>query len=384
MKTRQPHQIRILFVFAWLVVGGEETEVRILARTLDPKTYRIDVVACFRKPGMPEQTHRQLEMLGIDVDRTPYDLSFEDTVDYLARKIPTYDIVISCQNVADVYPALERLHWRPPLVEHGGLVSEALAGPKHFTSRYVGVCRAIRDAAASKMPGREHHAIEIPSMVDLEEFRCDGERAAVRAALGLADNAILVGWVGRLDAKKRVEDFLAAAAIVRSRLPGVRFVVVGGPDAFMPEYAVALNSRADALGLSDCLAFLGDRDDIPALLSAMDIFVWLSRGEGMPHVVAEAGAAALPVVATADSGSTQQIEHGVSGLFVPHESPDRVAAAIERLACDPDLRDRLGKALRRRVENTYSADVVVPQWQSLFDAVLCPLQQTASHRRDRN
>lgn len=368
MTTRQPHRMRILFVFAWLVVGGEETEVRILARTLDPKRYRIDVVACFRKPGMPEQTHRQLEALGIDVDRTPYDLSFEDTVDYLARKIPTYDIVISCQDVADIYPALERLHWRPPLIEHGGLVSEALAGPKHFTSRYVGVCRAIRDAAASKMPGREHHAIEIPSMVDLEEFGC-GERAAIRASLALHDNAILVGWVGRLDAKKRVEDFLAAAAIVRSRSPDVWFVVVGGPDAFMPDYAEALKSQADALGLSDCLVFLGDRDDIPALLSAMDIFVWLSRGEGMPHVIAEAGAAALPVVATADSGSMQQIENGVSGLFVQHESPDRVAAAIESLAGDPGLRDRLGKALRRTVEKTYSADVVVPQWRSLFDAV---------------
>jgi glycosyltransferase involved in cell wall biosynthesis len=369
MKPPQPHRIRILFVFAWLVVGGEETEVRILARTLDQRKYRIGVVACFRKAGMPEQTHRQLEMLGIEVDRTPYDLSFEDTVDYLAQKIPSYDIVISCQNVADIYPALEKLHWRPPLIEHGGLVSEALAGPKHFTSRYVGVCRAIRDAAASKMPGREHHAIEIPSMVDLEEFG-GGERAAIRASLALHDNTILVGWVGRLDAKKRVEDFLAAAAIVRSRLSNVRFIVVGGPDAFMPEYAEALKSQADALGISDCLAFLGDRDDIPALLSAMDIFVWLSRGEGMPHVIAEAGAAGLPVVATADSGSMQQIEHGVSGLFVPHETPCSVAAAIESLARDPDLRDRLGKSLHRTVENTYSADVVVPQWRSLFDAVL--------------
>ena len=84
-ETSKP--IRILFVFAWLVVGGEETEVRLLARTLDPRRYRLDVVACFRKPGMPDQTHRQLEALGVDVDRAPYDLSFEETVDYLAHKI---------------------------------------------------------------------------------------------------------------------------------------------------------------------------------------------------------------------------------------------------------------------------------------------------------
>ncbi|HUH49596.1 MAG TPA: glycosyl transferase family 1, partial [Mycoplana sp.] len=199
MINEHPRPVRILFVFAWLVVGGEETEVRLLARTLDPRRYRIDVVACFRKPGMPDQTHLQLEALGVDVDRVPYDLSFEETVDYLANKIPTYDVVVSCQNVADIYPALEKLHWRPPLIEHGGLVSEALAGPKHFTSRYVGVCRSIRDTAASRMPGREQDAVEIPSMVDLTEFTPgDRVRVRVRASLNLPHGGLLVGWVGRL------------------------------------------------------------------------------------------------------------------------------------------------------------------------------------------
>ncbi|MEQ1956287.1 glycosyltransferase family 4 protein [Mesorhizobium yinganensis] len=369
MTGETPEPVRILFVFAWLVVGGEETEVRLLARALDPRRYRIDVVACFRKTGMPDQTHRQLEALGVDVDCTPYDLSFEDTVDYLANKVPAYDVVVSCQNVADIYPALEKLYWRPPLIEHGGLVSEALAGPKHFTSRYVGVCRSIQDAAASRMPGRERHALEIPSMVDLSEF-APFDRVRMRASLGVSDDGLLVGWVGRLDAKKRVEDFVEAAALVHARLPLVRFVVIGGPDAFMPEYAETLRQLAVARGLSGALTFLGDRDDVPALLVAMDASVWLSRGEGMPHVIAEAGAAGLPVIATADNGSMQQIEHDVSGLFVPHESPADAAAAIERLAGDPMLRARLGRALCDKVQAIYAAEVVVPQWQTLFEDVL--------------
>src|SRR5918997_38820 len=165
-----PAPTRVLFVFAWLVVGGEETEVRLLAKHLDPRRFRIDVVACFRKPGMPEQTHAQLEALGVPVDRTPYDLTFEETVAYLAAKIPTYDLVVACQAVPDVYPALGRLSTRPPLIEHGGLVSEALAGPKHLTTRYVGVCDTIRAAAAARMPERPDHALAIPSMVDLAEF----------------------------------------------------------------------------------------------------------------------------------------------------------------------------------------------------------------------
>lgn len=369
MTARKSDKIRILFVFAWLVVGGEETEVRLLARTLDPKKYRIDVVACLHKPGMPEQTHNQLTALGIDVDTAPYNLSFEDTVDYLAGKLASYDVIVSCQNVADIYPALERLKWRPPLIEHGGLVLEALAGPKHFTSRYVGVCRSIRDAAAARMQGRETDAVEIPSMVDLADFR-DDRRAETRAALGIGDGTILVGWVGRLDAKKRVEDFIDAAALVCARRPDLRFVIVGGPDAFMPDYAEMLKVRAAQGGVATALMFLGDRCDVPALLQAMDIFVWLSRGEGMPHVISEAGAAGLPVIATADNGSMQQIDDGVSGVFVPHEAPHAVASAIERLADDRALRNRLGNALRRKVEASYSATVVTPQWEALFRTVL--------------
>ena len=363
--------LRILFVFAWLVVGGEETEVRLLARALDPARYRIDVVACFRKEGMPEQTHAQLEAIGVRVDRTPYHLSFDETVSYLAGLVPAYDIVVSCQNVADIYPALERLHLRPPLIEHGGLVSEALAGPKHFTTRYVGVCASIRDAAASRMPGREDDAIEIPSMVDLRAFD-PGTRGATRAALGIAEGSPLVGWVGRLDAKKRVEDYIEAAARVHRERPDVRFLVIGGPDAFMPDYAHRLHERARELGLDGVLTFLGDRADIPELLCALDIFVWLSRGEGMPHVIAEAGAAALPVIATADNGTLEQIEDGVSGLFVPHEAPDAVAAAILRLVGDPTLRRRLGDALRAKVAADYAVEAVVPQWERLFDAVRRP------------
>ena len=326
------------------------------------------MVGCFRKPGMPEQTHEQLRAAGVRVDTTPYGLDFEATVSYLASIIPGYDVVVSCQNVADIYPALERLHLRPPLIEHGGLVSEALAGPKHFTNRYVGVCETIRAAAAGRMPGREHHALAIPSMVDLSEFQRD-TRQATRAALGLASDRIVAGWVGRLDAKKRVEDFIDAAAIAARTCDALDFLVVGGPDAFMPQYADQLKQRAAAAGLSGPLRFTGDRADIPALLSAFDIFVWLSRGEGMPHVIAEAGAARLPVIATPDNGALEQIENGVSGLLVSHEDPSGVATAILGLAADGALRARLGAALRSKVEREYATDRVIPQWERLLTEV---------------
>jgi len=239
--------------------------VRLLARTLDRSRYRIEVIPCFRKEGMPDQSHDQLRALGVHVGTTAYGLNSDETVDYLRRNFCGADIVISSKDVANIYPALERLAVRPPLIEHGGLVSEALSGPKHFTTRYVGVCASIRAAAAGRIDPA--HAVEIPSMVDLSEFD-PAARGPLRAALGIADGQVLIGRVGRLESKKRVENFIPAAAVVAGQAPAARYVVVGGPDALMPEYAHDLHRLSENLGLGERLIFTSDRTDVPALISA--------------------------------------------------------------------------------------------------------------------
>jgi glycosyltransferase involved in cell wall biosynthesis len=360
---------RVLFVFAWLVVGGEETEVRLLAKHLDPARYRLDVVSCFQRPGMPEQTHEQLAALGITVDRTPYQLSFEDTVDYLTRRLPAYDLVVACQAVPDVYPALECCPNGPALIEHGGLVTEALTGPKHLTARYVGVCQAICDAAASRMLDRPHHALVIPSMVDLSEFH-PGDREAIRREWGVGDTTPVIGWVGRLDRKKRVEDVIQAFARIAPTWPEALLVIVGGPDAFMPEYVDELRGLARELNLAERVRFLGDRPDVPRLMAGFDALVWLSEGEGMPHVLIEAGAAGVPVVVTPDVGAVDMVADDATGLLVPHRDPAAVARGLNRLLANPELRRRLGLSLRRQVEQEWSAATVVPRWERLFDEVI--------------
>src|SRR5690606_35996179 len=82
------------------------------------------------------------------------------------HRLPAYDVVVACQNVADVYPALERLRWRPPLIEFGDKITDATAGPKHLTARYVATSAAVRDAAAPRMSNRVSDAIEVPPIGD--------------------------------------------------------------------------------------------------------------------------------------------------------------------------------------------------------------------------
>lgn len=372
-NVRIKQTVKILFVFAWLVVGGEETELRLLARCLNRDFYHLEALSTYRRPNMPDQTHRQLAELGVAVDTYCYGTGPEEHGPHIARRIreDKFDVVVACQGVRPVYAAYDLLCADggpvPPLIEHGGLVSEAFHNPKHHTSAYVGVCKTIRDAAATLMPDPQW-ALEIPSMVDLSEFH-PSDRADVRMEWKVAPEDVVIGWVGRLDPKKRVEDFIAACALVAPLRPHARFVIIGGPDAFQPHYADGLKQQAQEQGLADRLTFLGDRPDVPRLLFGLDIFVWLSQGEGMPHVVAEAGAAGLPVIATRDGGTPQQIEDGVSGFFVPHENPSAVAQAMLNLIDHPDERAQLGTALRAHVIRSYSAEAVVPQWEALFKAL---------------
>ena len=364
--------VRVLFVFDWLVVGGEETELRLLARNLDRRRFALAVAACFRNDRMTDLTANALRDLGIPLDTTCYALDDVARARYLADLIRRgrYAVVVACQGVQHAYRALELLapHERPALIEHGGLTSEVFRTPKRFTSAYVGVCRDIVQAAAALLRDPTRARL-IPSMVDLAEFE-GHEREAVRREFGFAPWQRVAGWVGRMDRKKRVEDFVEAAALLRRRLPEARFLLVGGPDAFMPEYAEDLEALAQARGLAPALVFTGDRTDVPRLLCAMDAYAWLSQGEGMPHVVLEAGAACLPVIATRDGGTPDVIVDGETGLFVPHRSPSAVAAALERVLTQPEWGARLGANLRRTVEHTYAAQVVCRQWEALCQELL--------------
>ena len=90
----------------------------------------------------------------------------------------------------------------------------------------------------------------------------------------------------------------------------------------------------------------------------------------MPHAISEVGAVGLPVVATLDHGSVQQITNSQTGLFMPHQNAGSVAAALCRLIADPSLRTKLGAALREEVERECAAKPLTQRWEQRFDEVI--------------
>lgn len=207
-----------------------------------------------------------------------------------------------------------------------GVASEAvrrrLAAPEKVHT--IGVCLDGPAVARAAMSARSPEA-----------------RRRARGLLGIADDARVVGVVGRLTYQKAPDDFLDALA--RLDRPGVVGVWVGGG-----ELAGDLARRVDALG-GPRLLLAGERRDVLDVLPAFDVFALPSRYEGLPTAVAEAMVCGVPVVATAVNAVPDLVVPGETGLLVPPGRPAALAEAIAHLLDHPALAARLASAAHGRL-----------------------------------
>ena len=122
----------------------------------------------------------------------------------------------------------------------------------------------------------------------------------------------------------------------------------------------------------DGVEFLGSRTDVPQLLGEADVFLFTSmtKGEGMPGVLIEAGLAGLPAVSTDVPGARAVIEDGVTGIIVPVNDLASLIDAAERLARNPDLRRAMGAAARRRCLTLFTLQSSVNLWQGRLAGLL--------------
>jgi glycosyltransferase involved in cell wall biosynthesis/ribosomal protein S18 acetylase RimI-like enzyme len=202
-----------------------------------------------------------------------------------------------------------------------------------------------------------HRTFVLGNGIDLERFDparfSAAERAAVRDEIGVGDDQVLVGVVGRLVAEKGYPELVEAAAGLDDR-----YVVVGiGP--VDPEKADALGADFEHRAASAGVRLLGMRTDVDRLYAAMDMFVLPSHREGFPRAAMEAAASGLPVIATNIRGCREVVEDGVNGLLISVRAPRRIADAIEAIGSDPALRRAMGEASRDRAVRLFDERTVV-------------------------
>lgn len=205
-----------------------------------------------------------------------------------------------------------------------------------LTTVTICVTETERAAGLAARTCRAGRTVVIPNAVDVgaaPRARHDGDRPRIVS-------------VGRLAYPKDPRTLVRALARVRAR-PFSAQIVGDGPDQG------GVEAEVRELGLESAVELSGPRGDVPELLAQADVFVLASRSEGGPISILEAMAAGLPVVASDVGGVGDLVADGATGLLVPPADPDALAAALDRVLADPELRRRLGAAGRERARERF-------------------------------
>jgi glycosyltransferase involved in cell wall biosynthesis len=229
-----------------------------------------------------------------------------------------------------------------------------------WTDRIVTVSELDRAKGIAAGIGVAAQYRTIPPLNDLGRYTGGRDaREAGRAALGLPQDSFVVGTVGRLTKQKDPQTWVRTAALVASRAPEARFVMVGDGNL-----RAATERLAAGLGLGERLLLTGLRDDVPAILPAFDVLLLTSRWEGLPLVIPQAMASGVPVVATAVDGNREIVSDGADGLLAPPGEPVATADAVVRLR-DPERAAGLATAGREAARD-FSLERTVPRLEDLY------------------
>lgn len=195
--------------------------------------------------------------------------------------------------------------------------------------------------------------------VNLKKFYNDGKRQA--------NKPFTMIIVANLFAYKGHLDLLYALATIKTELPKDWALLCIGKDAGMAQKLYALTTK---LNLMDHIQWLGERSDVKTLLSNADIGILCSHEEGFSNSVLESMAVGLPMVVTNVGGNAEAVLDGVNGLVVSPKNPDQLAQAILKLANDSALREKMVIAAKKRVNQYFSLERCVHQYEAQYKKLL--------------
>ncbi len=209
--------------------------------------------------------------------------------------------------------------------------------------------------------------------IDLSRFdpaRFDSDfRREKRQEIGVPDDAIVVGIIGRLVKEKGYLELFGAMQRIMAGNDNVWLVVIGPEE---PEKADGISAHTlREYGIETKTRWLGSRDDISELLACCDIYSLPSWREGFPRSAIEATAMRLPIVATNVRGCRQVVEDGVNGLLVPLKNIDALTSAIKKLIEDQQVRLKMGQAgyekARREFDEQNVCKIVLDTYKQLLE-----------------
>lgn len=365
---------RILHVVYSLDPGGTETWLAELAALSDWSRHQLDVcvvgrVGAGRYAEKMRERGSAIWFCRLSRAWWRFERAFET-----ALRETTYDVVHTHIDAGIVLRAARRAGVPVRIAHYRSTMPRQSTGPlyriydrwqsrlaRRHATVLLGVSEAVMTACVGTDWRRDARAAVVAGSVDVGGIRAaaDTGAAQVRAELGIGPDVPIVGNVGRLVPAKNQHLWLDAARAICDRVPACRFLIVGDG-----ELRRSLEQRARQIGLSEAVVFTGFRPDVAAVLGACSVLLQTSSWEGMPRVVLEAMAAAVPVVAS-DISPHREV------LPIPemiYGGADAAADAVVRVLQDDDLRRRVIER-QRDVVARYDWPAALKLLQDLYDGL---------------
>jgi glycosyltransferase involved in cell wall biosynthesis len=232
-----------------------------------------------------------------------------------------------------------------------------------FCDALITVCELNRQEAITRNLAPSEKFTRIYSGIDLKRFQPPSEdKNRLCQKLGLDPQFPIVGTVGRLSTQKSPADFVEAAKLVLKRHPDAQFLIVGdGP--------LELETR-EAIGSESRIRMVGFQENIPEILSVLDIFALSSLWEGLGRALTEAMIMSRPVAVTSVGGVPELVVHEETGLLSSPRNPAELADNIIWLLDHPEKAKKLGERARQKVFSDFSAEKMVEQIENLYESSL--------------
>ena len=388
MATNSSRKIKICQIITRMDWGGSPDILRLLCKYLDPDLYDITLVMGDTRFAT-SKTRDFLRNFKGDVLVVPELVRnvnpFKDIPAFFKLKSflrkGRFHIVHTHTAKAGALGRLAALYANVPVILHtphghnfygyfNPLSSKMIESIERYLARFTDAIIALtelekKDFVRYKVAPESKMRV-IYQGLELDDYtKSVSDKNSLKKLLRIQPEDMVVGVVSRIEPVKGVIYFVQAAKLVLERIPNAKFIIAGEGSQ-----RGELEQKAIELGIKDSVIFAGWRDDVPEILSILDVLVQPSLNEAVGMSLLEAQAAGVAVVATSVGGIPEVVKDGSTGILVPPGDISKISQAIIALLSDPQRRQSYAQAGRHWVSGKFRALVMARNTSILYEELL--------------
>ncbi len=343
-------KIKVVQLAEDLKVGGLERTLAYIVNNLDPSIFSVEVWCIARGGAIADELQKNghlLRILNLNNYFNPWKViqlagllrrekvSILHSHAYFANTMGRMAAILARVPVRFVH--IQSSHWSSDERSSRNYLVDRLLS--HFTSRVIACSDSAAKFQLEALKINPRKVITIYNCTDVERYANQGATGTQRKELGIGEDDLVIGSVGRLEKLKGHRLLLEVTRDLIESFPSLKLVIIGDGE----EREVLEKKRSD-LGLVNHVILTGIRNDVEKLLPALDVYVQPTIGrEGLPLTVVEAMAAKLPVVASDIGGTREAVIHNQTGILVAPGDKDGLTRALSRILRDREMRCQMSQ-----------------------------------------